>query len=55
LPCNHGSVQDAVTEAPPAPPIADQNAIENILLYVDPISNETSPLNTHYQADIIYD
>lgn len=41
---------------PPAPTIADQDAIEDILLYVDPISsNETSPLNLRYQADIIYD
>lgn len=41
---------------PPAPAIMDQDAIENILLYVDPINtNETSPLNLRYQADIIYD
>jgi signal peptidase I len=41
---------------PPAPAIADQDAIEDILLYVDPISsNKTSPLNLRYQADIIYD
>ena len=46
---------------PPAPPIADQEAIESIILYEDPLlekdppQGESSPKNTIYQADIVYD
>lgn len=46
---------------PPAPPIADEEAIETIILYEDPwlkenqTQEELSPKGTIYQADIVYD
>jgi hypothetical protein len=43
---------------PPAPPIKDEDALENIILYEDPLDNDEegdSPVGKKYQADIIYD
>ena len=39
---------------PPAPPIANEEAIETIILYEDPWGTQ-SPKNTIYQADIVYE